>query len=341
MRVEITHSIEQIDALRIPWERVYASDPNATIHRSWAWIRSWIEATPFEWCILATKDNGEYTSFIPLAMRKTKKQHTELLMGGHPMSAHTGFICMPDVASYAIPALAKYICRNFKWSRFYISDSLDPRVNIFIDSLSSLRYKINILEKTPCPYIQLPTTWDEYLRDCLGKRTRYDAGNLLRQLERLKSFRLLYANNQNIDELTRITLQLWQQRWGSKAHDELKQYIDLLKYTMQYDILRLSVYMDGDIPFATLASWLDKDKYEYNGFIFCFNPEYKGIKSPGKAAIFHEIRTAISEKYRLFNFGRGNEEYKNHFGVVERMDENILITKKSIRQQIKSLVGMN
>ena len=96
--------------------------------------------------------------------------------------------------------------------------------------------------------------------------------------------------------------------------------------------------MDGPVAFASIVSWLDDVKNEYQAFLFCFNKEYSKLKSPGKAAIFNEIRFAINEGYSLFNFGRGEEGYKKLFGIDIRMNSNYTVSRKTWRRIIKSFV---
>ena len=69
MQVDCINDIDRFDELKAAWDTVYAADPHATIFVSWAWLRGWLEVTPYDWLVLAVRpDNASpYVAFLALS----------------------------------------------------------------------------------------------------------------------------------------------------------------------------------------------------------------------------------------------------------------------------------
>lgn len=339
MAINVIDTQSQFLELKESWDRLYALDGHLSVHRSWDWIDSWIRSTDLTWFILVVQSpTGEVVAILPLAKQVSKRGAINFVLAGHPISAHTGLICHPDYEAYALHKISKYFKKNPNWNNLIFSDALDSRLNNLISSFNEITHSILHNIPTPCPYVDLPQTWDEYLRTYLGPKTRSDARNLIKHMEDLPDFKLVIASKDNIDELLDITMNLWTKRWGADNAQLIYLMRGLILNSINRNILRLAVYMDGPVAFASIVSWLDDVKNEYQAFLFCFNKEYSKLKSPGKAAIFNEIRFAINEGYSLFNFGRGEEGYKKLFGIDIRMNSNYTVSRKTWRRIIKSFV---
>lgn len=345
MEIEIINTVDQFSSIRSDWENAYKQDEEATIHRSWAWIRGWLESTQYDWFVLAAREKSDspYIAFFPLCFRKSKSGVTELLMGGHPLSAHTGIVSIPEYDSTVIKAFAHYIDKQLEWETFLVRDVLDPRFEAFIEHIRSGTIHIDTNEPTACPYVVLPDDWDEYMKTALNSKARNYLRKAFKQLEQLENFKIIPACDSNLEQVIERFLALWQSRWGEKSESELDEFRFLFRFGHKHDMLRLVEYCDGEERFAFVAAWVDKAKNSLYGFAKCYNPEFAGIDSPGKTADLIELKMAMENGYKIFDLGRGNEKYKYQFGAVDRFNANYTITRKSrlksIYKNLKKLSG--
>ena len=186
MHINVIDTIKQLEDLREDWTTVYSADPHVTIHRSWPWIRAWAESTPYDWLVLALRHHtsSPYIAFFPLAKEVTLKNEHKLYMGGHPLSAHTGFVCAPEYAVDAITTFSNFIQKQLKWDIFEMREVFDPRFDVFLSYFSSRKFSLRRISETSCPYIPLPQSWDQYLQDCLSTSARKELRKKIRLWER-------------------------------------------------------------------------------------------------------------------------------------------------------------
>src|SRR4030095_8096301 len=100
--------MDEFEALRSPWDGVFASDPNASVFVSWAWLRGWFETSPHPWTVLAARSDagGPWMGFIPVsfcggAIYRFDRVR-EIRMAGEPAADYTGFVCEPSVEKAVI-----------------------------------------------------------------------------------------------------------------------------------------------------------------------------------------------------------------------------------------------
>jgi CelD/BcsL family acetyltransferase involved in cellulose biosynthesis len=337
MHISIISDVKQFEDLKPAWNEVYQSDPNTTIFMSWPWIRAWSEITYGPWLVLALKPDQsfQYVAFLALGLNATGKK---LMFGGNPYSDHAGFICLPAYEEQAISALGAHIANNMKWIKFELQDIFDPRLATFLNTFKKTKFRITSKADTPCPYINLPASWDEYLNTYLGARTRRVVRHCYRQIDKLDKFRYTDINETNWKNQIETVLTLWRLRWGAIPDKELNKYRDLLRICFNHGSLRLRTYWDDNIPIGANAEFIDRDKKAIFSYIHGFNQDYKKISSPGKVMMAKSIQQAIEDGFAIYDFCRGDESYKFLFGAKKRFNSNVMIQRVSWRRRIKELL---
>lgn len=332
MQISCIDDMNQFDALQETWDAAYLADPQATICVSWAWLRGWFDATPNKWFVLAFRPNtrSPYVAFFPLAMHSNR-----LLMGGNYLADYTGFVCSPEYEKEAIPAFATFVQQELKWDSFEMKDVLDSRLGAFLEYFPSKKFNVQQVKITSCPYIRLPGNWDQYLQDFLGRRTRADLRRSLRKIEGSDEYHITHAGADNLESQVETLLSHWYSRWDLPEHFQ-NGLRKIFYRCFENDYLWLSILWDGITPIGMLAGFLDRQKKTFTACITSSDNRYAKL-GPGKALYGYSIRCAIENGCNIYDFTRGSEDYKFSFGSIERFNQNVVITRKSLRLTVRKL----
>ncbi|GAB4531046.1 MAG: hypothetical protein Kow0063_09850 [Anaerolineae bacterium] len=340
MLVNRIDDLSQFDQLRQNWESVYAADPHAHFFVSWTWLRGWFDITPFSWFVLAVQPDKEspYVAFFPLNMRVLKMGRfnliRELRMGGKPLGGYTGLVCLPEHEEEAIAALADYL-QGSDWDSFQIEHMLDPRLDCFLKSLPADGFDVRVTNHFASSYIPLPDTWDAYLHDFLGPRTRRNLRRSLRETDSRSEFYATLAQDHSVERDIEVLLALWQQRWGPNP----KAYWlrSVFRYLYENGCLWLGVLWDRQTPMAALAALLDQQKKDFYGFIMSRNIDYVK-QSPAKVMFGKSVQYAIEHGFHTYDLIMGGDDYKFTLGARRRDDAlTVVAARKNLRSTLANM----
>jgi hypothetical protein len=338
-RIDDTHKFDQ---LRTDWDAAYAVDPNTTVFTSWSWLRGWIEGTSDNWTVLATRPDATspYCAFLTLSMDDTRGRLSRgtLQIGGDPWADHAGFVCVPRYDRRAVEGFAEYVQRQLQWDRFHLRNVFDSRLDFFL-SCFRRGYDVRQLDRLSCPYVPLPSTWDHYVEDYLSSSVRKNLRYYTRRIERLDDFHVTRVQADNLESQIETLLALWQSRWGLKP----EHVLDLLRITFrrcfESNRLWLTILWKGTTPIAGLAAFVDRQRSTVSYWIGGYNDAFSKL-SPGNVMVGYSIRYAIENRFRVYDFLRGDEPYKFSFGALERFNTNVTITRRSARLALSKLIGV-
>ncbi|GAB4531040.1 MAG: hypothetical protein Kow0063_09840 [Anaerolineae bacterium] len=337
MQVCQIKSIEQFDQLKTNWETVYSADPHAHIFVSWVWLRGWFEITPYPWLVLAVRkdDTSPYVAFFPLTIRALRIFGLSLIrvlrMGGRPLAYYTGFVCLPECEEEAMAALVAHVQQEMRWDSFQIEDMLDRRLDTFLARFPGKEFDIQRSNSMPSLYIPLPASWDSYLQDSLGSRTRKNLRRALKGIDEGAGLCMTSTQTDRVDRDIDILLMLWQQRWGPKPMAAWHR--GLLRHLFENGCLFLNVLWNGAAPVAARAGLIDHHKKTFYGYIICHDEKYARL-SPGTALVGHSIRYAIENGFRAYDFLVGADNHKLSFGAKQRSTQIAIIARKSLRSRV-------
>jgi CelD/BcsL family acetyltransferase involved in cellulose biosynthesis len=342
MQVSVIDNFHRFDELKANWETVYLADPHAQIFASWMWFRGWFEMTPYAWFVLAvrTDETSPYVAFFPLVVRGLSIHGFSpvrvLHMGGRPLAASTGFLCLPGYEEQALATLARYIRQKIGWDRFEMEDVLDSRLDLFLSYFPQEEFNVQKKNSMPSLYVPLPDNWDQYLEDFLGSKTRRNLRRSLKKINELKRFHVGRVQAENLDRNIEVLLAFWQQRWGPKRMTSWHH--SMLHHLFENHCLWLTVFWDDTTPVAASSAFLDHQKKTFYGHIICHNPKYAKL-SPGTAMIGYSIQHAIENGFQIYDFSLGGDAYKSAFGAKQRATKNVIIMRKSLRGTLANAVA--
>lgn len=171
--------------------------------------------------------------------------------------------------------------------------------------------EIKVDREDACPLLELPSTWDDYLRG-LDAKSRHE---LRRKMRRLNDTVLHDVKSADVDILFRLMTVSDNSKKEFLTPDIMAFFIELTNAFDRNGWLRLrALYSDGKPVGIIFAFALRGRVFLYN---MGFDPAYRQI-SPGIMAVALDIRSAISEGYEYYDFLRGDEDYKYRFGARER-----------------------
>jgi len=343
MEIKRIDTIAQFDALKSDWDRAYAEDPRAHVFVSWAWLRGWFEITPYQWFVLAAREDkdGPYLAFLPLAMRPMCIRGIvvlrELHMGGKPFADYTGFVSVPECEASALAAFGGYIRDRVAWEKFNLAEVLDSRLNVFLSQFLGKGWKIEKRRPLSCPYIQLPGSWNTHLQQNMSKKRRHEMQRIFRRVEELPGFRSTTSTENELKQHIDTLINLWEMRWGQMDGDVKSRYRHMFQHAFKHGLLCLRILWCGSIPLAALATFADPVKSTFYVYSMAYNPRF-ATQSPGKAIMGYNIRDAIEMGYSVYDFLLGGETYKYSFGAIERMTSNVVVVSKSFRTKVGGLL---
>lgn len=346
MRIDVIDTHQALLDIRDNWDAVYASDPEAQFFLSWTWISHWLDGDRSQWFILAAAPDGftDYVAFFPLRLRTKMRKggggfYNEITLAGRGLSDYSGLIARPECEAEAVSAFSRFL-RRANWTaltlEFFRSSS--SRLQRLLRSLPANNFrrievpavnKPDNVNNLVCPYISLPDSWDTYLTG-LGSNTRQKMRRFLRKVDDGQEYRITIANADTIERDLDILLNFWRIKWAQRKGDRMRGLVranqSMLRACFECGALFLPVMWQGDKPLGALATLVDHQK---KAFLFFMAGRDETVRTPvpsGVALHAFSLRHAIENGIVIYDFLRGNEEYKYMFGVQEVLLHNLVIT---------------
>ena len=343
MSVELIEDIARFDALGDEWDALYRDDPDAHVFLSHRWLGDLYARRPGV-CILLWRDApGEpLGAVLPLRRelvldRERRRFRGELLMAGNHWADYTGVLCRPGAEERALPALGARLLA-LPWERLRL-DSLrvsDARLARLLAPLDAERHAVE--RRTPrdndgetrldiAPRLRLPAHVDDWYA-ALGSGTRQ---RLRRERRRLDADPELAMRTSTAatraDDLAAFR-RLWLARWGEakgeSARTKADKYVAILADGLDAGQLRLDVVDAGGRAVA-LAAVYDDPVHRVRAFYAGARDE--GFRAVSAGLLLHArlIEDAIGRGYRVYDFLRGDEDYKRALGGVDETLVNLAV----------------
>ncbi len=211
-----------------------------------------------------------------------------------------------------------------------------PAGSPLIPLAQSSGWKISEAEK--CPVLELPASWEEYLK-LLGKNMREQIKRYPKRLE--KEFTVEYSLAETeaevktaLDDLFRLHGQRWRARGQTgvlATPRRQKFHRAVCAAFLKRGWLRLWTLRCNGKPVCVLLNYLYAGRYYF--FIGGFDPEYSRW-SVGVCLFSRIFQRAIEEGAHEFDFLKGEEEYKYRYGAQNRDYQTVSFFQDSARGQL-------
>ena len=325
---------------RESWERLYAADPHRHVFMSWAWLDAYLYTVPPGWTIAVFREGDELIAALPLQVRSVPSRALpvarELAFAGDPVADYGGMLCRPGREADAVRAFAATI-QTLGWDRAAFRDDADPRLDALLTLLQPDGRTFVQTGETRCLRTTLPASWDDYKKS-LGRTTRGKTARSLRRLqEALPRFRVSSPSDADVDAHVEAMVRVNHARWGGNLRSARARFGRLFRAAYDRGCLRLHVAWDGERAIAGVASFTDPVGGTYNLYQLGYDDAYAKF-SPGKAVLGHAIRDAIERGYQVFDFLRGDEEYKASYAAEVLITRHFYLGRPVLRSALFDLV---
>lgn len=332
MVVDRFSTLEQLEPIRSRWQELYACDSAANLFLSWEWVSACLTSEPTSWVILGARDGGSYLAFLPLRFdrfpRRGPTLTRELWLGISARVDFTGMLGAAGDESRFLPALAREI-KDLTWDTFILNNCADRRVAGLVNEFAPSSYQIATVEPTPCPYVQLPASWDEYL-DSRGKSTRRTIRARLNKLQRLSDYHLYLAPPDEADSAIDALLRLHGSRWEKNLQMSQSGLDELLRRCYASGRFQIYGMYHGKELMATQGFFVDGERRTMVAYMIAYNPEYAEY-SPGMMLACASVRFAIERGYERFDLSRGAQSYKMSLATNVEYITNTTVSRRSVR----------
>jgi CelD/BcsL family acetyltransferase involved in cellulose biosynthesis len=338
MDVTIATGSDAFETLATEWDALHTVSSTATPFNSLAYARLWW--THFGandllelWTV---RDNNALIGIAPF-YRTLNDEGVEVLrfVGGIDISDYLDVISAPgrelDVAQALVMCLASCNCC---WD-LHDMPKASPIREAFLRLAPEYGLPIYAEREEVCPVISLPATWDDYLEQLDGKQRR-EIRRKLRKAgqEGLVSWHVTPPDG--VQEAMPIFLWLHQLSTPAKAAfmtPEMAEFFTELAETFAAKgwLELIFLHVNGE-PVASYFGFRFRDTLMlYNSG---FDNSWLESLSPGWLLLSYHIEYAIAEGIRRYDFMRGAEEYKFHFGGKSEPVYRLQIGKSHERQLI-------
>lgn len=330
-RVVKISTLNEFAELKTDWNKLYNKDKNSHLYISWDWLNSLFSVASISWFVLAVQEtkSGKHIAFFQFSIEEKKFKKIIswylLQMGAFPLGNFSGLLCEKEVEKPAIDLVANYLSKHVNWDKLFITNTFDARIDFFLSWFTERGYTVSSNSKAVSTRIELPDSWELYLKETIGKQTRKTFVRLLNRLAKNENARITAVDRESIKNDLDIIFELWQNKWGIQPNVEIRK--KLLEELYHLGKLKLNVLWVNNNPIAAQCLVLDPVNETIYAHLTGFDPKYPKI-SPGNMIGLHSIKWAIENGYRYYEFYQGADSYKLAFGAVIRNPTVVKITNK-------------
>jgi CelD/BcsL family acetyltransferase involved in cellulose biosynthesis len=354
MRIEEANTLAELDRLRDDWLRLHAMDTRATVFTSWWWLRAWAEVSQYPWSVLVARQEGSgrdgaVVGLFPVSPRGSHAayrfdQMREIHAMGDPAADYRGLICDPRCEKAAIDAFAAHLADDRWWDRIVLKDVVDDRVAMFINVLAAAEPALQVVQGNGqmCPLLELPDSWEAYVKGCLTQPSRKSLKKRLRiaeergcHLRMLRDCRDPGEVDQQLETLLHIA-----RMHGRSDSGHLERCRRIFRSCLEGGCAEIAVLHLPGQPIAVQGSFIDQPARTIRHYLAGFDDGFADL-SPGRVLDALCVRDAIEQDFRAVDFLRGDEPYKRQLGAQPRFTRNAIIARRRLTSRVRStLSGM-
>jgi len=307
---EIIISQEDFNSLAVYW-----ADPG--INLRWdlvftlpAWLKVWWYnfGSGAELYLRAVRQRGKIIGIAPLQIRDGQAS----IIGSTNVCDYQDFVIAPGMESDFFDAVISDLCQQGIKSLDLEPLRPDSAVSTHLIPLAQQRhYQINYHQVDVSLDIELPQSWDEYLK-MLDRKQRHELRRKLRNLQEMGDINYRVVEDKSaIAEAMNVFLELFPEARQDKAEFMTPPmqafFVSLTEALAEIGVMKLGILEHGKKPIAMVMY------FDYNGNIYLYNsaydPDYRSL-SAGLISKVRCIQDGIQKGKGKFDFLKGNEKYK-------------------------------
>lgn len=326
MEVIAYRDASAFDELKDEWQVLVEHSCTNTIFSTWEWHKNWWHAYhPGDLWVLAIRGDGNRLLGIASMFIEHNETHGRTVrhVGCEDVTDYLDFIIDRDCTGPVYQALVSYLVAHqdeYDLLNLCNVPEASPSTQAFVDGLKAENYDVTVSQQDVCPVIELPEDFETYLSN-LDKKQRHEVRRKLRRAEGQRKMGSLdwYIVDESHDLEVEMDHFL---RLMAASHPEKAGFLEegthvtffksIVPAALARGWLQLNFLTINETPVATYLN------FDYNDHILVYNsgldPEEYGQFSPGIVLLAYTIEHAIEEGRELFDFLRGDEQYKYRMG---------------------------
>jgi CelD/BcsL family acetyltransferase involved in cellulose biosynthesis len=346
LTVEEIRQEEEFFNLRDSWNELLTRSESKNIFLTWDWLYTWWKyyGSDNKLIILLVKNNGKLVGIAPFCEPERKGIKTEYVMflgSTNVGSDYLDFIIEKGMEEEVILTLMHYFnSRNNQWRFIYLSDFSEQSKSLQVIEKKSMSDHFYFTSKyeTTCPYIQLPETYEDYLKS-LSSNMRYNIKRKGKKFEKkFDGTFILVTDANDLEKATEEMISLNVRRMEMK--NIVSPFLDsrfggfhreIIASFFEKGWLRLCFVKVKDEAIGCFYNYQYGDKLYY--YQSGFNPEWDRL-SPGFLLLNYCIESAISEGMKEFDLLRGAEKFKYQWTDRDRALVNVRVYNKSVMNKL-------
>lgn len=348
--VDVIDTPEALGAIKGAYRRVHRADADADVFLSWEWVSRIFAAHPGEWRIYAVRNEavpGGYAGFLPLHSytrwsASRGRFQTHLTDAGRlGQSAHTGFVCVPELEEEVLAVLGEHMALH-PWSR--LSLRFEPtirRIFKFSESFMTDGFSVDFPQhysdngKTdllPTAVLPLPADYQTYF-GTLGANLRK---TLRKSVERLRDFddtRYTVTNPASYEKDREALLDLWSVQFedteSERRIDALMQaHRDLLDRAQNAGLLYQVTLWQGTRVLCSIAHIVDRKTRSIHVLVEGRDAENDVLNTDLLLTVF-AIQKAIAAGCTAYHFGHDAKDLAFDLGAKRKETAYLAVSRRS------------
>ncbi len=322
--VEEVTAAEGLEALAAEWAELWGRCPEATPFQHPAWLLPWWRHfAGCGLCTLVLRRGGRLVGLAPVFVwANPQAGERQLLLLGTGVSDCGGVLFAEGNQSTCLAAaFAHWAAHGECWD---VCDFQQLRAGSPLgEAPAPDGWEEQRTEQDACPVLPLPEAV-EALGEVVPRRQLQKLGYYRRRAAKDGGLRVERATEETFPALFDGLLRLHRARWEAEGQpgvlsDPAVQcfHREAAAGLLRAGLLRLyGLYVGGRLAAAHYGFLAHGRAYFYLGG---FDPALERL-SPGLLAVGHAVEEAVGEGAREFDFLRGREAYKYHWGAGDRLN---------------------
>jgi CelD/BcsL family acetyltransferase involved in cellulose biosynthesis len=342
-RCELITDFQRLEELFFEWQRLWESDPRAEVFQTPAWARAWWQSygKQVRLCTAVVFAGDRPASEQVIGILPLVEQDGVIRFLGTPEADYADIICAEHNAAEVMALALQALLDSAGWSEcgFHHLSKHSRLARHYPELPREIRNRLHCLPAGPLQTIILRHQREDVFKALLGKQHTRRLQNKLRKAGDLR-FRLL-DSSQDIDpylpEFFRhhVRRHLSVGRQSSFADAEFCRFIQsVIAALTPTSIVRFGVLELNGQPLAWNLG------FEVNGKFLLYQHTFdldRGDFTPGEVLLWNALEYAKDHVSREFDFGRGDELYKDRFTNYSRDTFSLFLEPYGVQGQVRGL----
>jgi CelD/BcsL family acetyltransferase involved in cellulose biosynthesis len=331
LTIELFGTVDALRRLRFEWNALLETSAARSIFLTWEWVTTWWEiyGEHRQLHVLTARDSlNRLVGLAPLMRTPVRIVGPWLVeaiqfigVGGDVTPEYLDLIATSGYEPAVVNAFMRHLCDDRLIQLFDLrpvpaASNMRALVERFLEGQAGGRQCVH---EAACPILALPATTEEFLRNN-SRNYRKKVGEYERRCNRELEARVRVSETvEDVERDMNVLIDLHRRRWAGQSRAfQSERYLRfhrlLATRLLERGWLRLYTLESGSRSLAALYCFFYGGRYSF--YQSGRDPEFSRYRV-GIVTMHRVIQEAIREGATVFDFLRGNEEYKYRWASMD------------------------